>query len=406
MATKKAAAPAEPKPTAKKAAAPAAKETKAAPKKAAAPKKTAAPAKEEIPQEEAVKEPEIEDEDVVKTPTQEESKEENKEAVKEVFAESAAKARRKNRSAITNFARSQDTVLTVDGEERVSNAVDEYSKSLIDLSMSKSNGMVLRDRIDSIERRGDVYAAVVYHGPFKVYIPASKIIQGKLDPLPGATLVQTYGYVMQSYLGAEVEYICTDVVTDDGAMVATGDHISASKAYQKRFFIDKERMTGLPRVREGRVVEARILSVRRFGVRLNIFGFEKFVPTNLLTYNRIEYANREFAVDQIIEVKITKVEIENNEVKDVQISVKELKADPLRKALERCKPRAIYPGVVEMIDEKAIFVTVSFGDVKATCYCPYPNVGIKIGSTVTLRVRDVDMDNLQFWGNIIRVNNI
>lgn len=409
MATKKAAAPTEPKKN-KSAATDTVEEKKPAAAKAkAAPKKTVkadtAPAETKVKAEEV----EAETADVREEKVKVDETEKRTEAEKKVFAESEATARRKSRSAISSFARTQESVLTVDGEERVSDAVREFSDALIELSMSKSNGILLRDKIDSIERRrGDGnYAAVCYHGPFKVYIPADKLIQGKLDPLPNATLAQTYGYVMQSYMGAEIEYVCKEVVTEDGAKIAMGDHVEACKTYQKRFFIDKERISGLPRVRAGRIVEARVISVRKYGVRLNIFGFEKFVPTSQLTYNRLEYANKEFEVDDIIEVKIVNVDIAKNEkgveeVKNVDISVKELKSNPLKKALEMCQPGAFYTGEVDMIDEKAVFVSVTFGDVKATCYCPY-HFGVRNGSKVTLRVKDVDLSTLRIWGNIIRV---
>ena len=323
----------------------------------------------------------------------------------ETVGESKEQIRRRKRSAISEFAREHDRVLTADGTERNSETVDRFSQALIDLSISAKNRHVLRDRLESVEYfQGYGVVGVLYHGGIKIFIPATKILdKSRTNIRADMTERQLLVSMLNSRLGCELSYVVTDVFAEQ--RWAVGDHLAANEIMQWRFYINKS-PDGEPPVRVGRVVEASVLSVHRYGVVLDVFGFEKYTNVAELTYNRLIHAGREFSVGDKLEVRVKNIEIEDGKVKDVAVSAKDLKSDPLKKALSRLETGSSYIGVVDNIDEHAVFVSIDLDGVKVSVYCPYPKRGVLAGSRVTLRISGVLPEENRAWGIINRVNSI
>ena len=315
--------------------------------------------------------------------------------------------RRRKKSAISTFAKGEERVMSLSGEEVASKSVEEYANTLVELSRSQKTGVILRDKLVSVERLAEGIAAVCYHGDFKVYInPAKLLRQEIIDNLVnrnGMTVREAQQYVLSSRIGSYVTYIVE--MLDPENNYAVGNHLLAAEVLQRRFYIIK-RDDGNPRVCPGKVVTASVIAARKYGVILDIYGFEKYVSLTNMTYSRLDHANQEYSVGDSVEVKVLDVVIEGGKVTDVQVSQKALRSDPFLKAIQRCTPNSLHLGVVERIDENAVFVSIDISGEKVSCYCPYPRVGLNRNSEVTVRITGVDPKERRVWGLVTRVNKI
>lgn len=318
----------------------------------------------------------------------------------ETVAVNRETARRRNRSAITEYARGEELVLGADGQEKQSAKVEEFSETLINLSISMRAERVMRGVLASVERfRGGMVAGVVWYGEFKIYIEASNLLGPTYNRYTDMSESESYAYALSGRLGSEVSYVIHDI--NPAEKYAAGDHQKAAEINRRRFYLRND-STGHPPVREGRIVEAKVLSARRYGVILDILGFEKRVPVTSLSYTRLEHSGQEFHPGDSVEVKVMSVTIENGDVKDVEVSAREIKSNPYRKAVESIVPRCSYTGTVRRIDERAVFVTINVSGTDVTCYCQLPRMALKIDSEVIVQVDGKGENDNRVWGRVLR----
>lgn len=318
----------------------------------------------------------------------------------ETVAVSRDTARRRNRSAITEYARGEEMVLGADGQEKQSVKVEEFSETLINLSISMRADRVMRGVLASVERfQGGMVAGVIWYGEFKIYIEASNLLGPTYTRYKDMSESESYAYALSGRLGSEVSFVVHDI--NPAEKYAAGDHQKAAEINRRRFYLRND-ATGHPPVREGRIVEAKVLSARRYGVILDILGFEKRVPVTSLSYTRLEHSGQEFHPGDSVEVKIMSITYENGDVKDVEVSAREIKSNPYRKAVESIVPRCSYTGTIRRIDERAVFVTINVSGTEVTCYCQFPRMAIKINSEVIVQVDGKGENDNRVWGRVLR----
>ncbi len=301
------------------------------------------------------------------------------------------------RSVISRMRAESEDVLSVNGERVSEGRIDAFSKSLIDLVASKKNKKILTDRINGIETAGGHTNAVLYHGEFKVLIPDSYMFdlttRGYVIPENAA-----FAHIISGRLDAEVDYVIVEIDIEN--RIAVGNHLEAARRKQKAFFIDPG-PDGQPLVKKGMIVEARVITVRRFGIFVDIFGCESFIPIKELSYSRIADAGDLFSAGEIIQVRILEIEPAADSQVKVTASVKEAIPDPRIAAMSMYKLDGLYNGRVTMIDEFGIFVALGNG---AECKCEFPKDKYpSIGSVVSVRIFRKNEEEKLLWGVITRI---
>ena len=285
------------------------------------------------------------------------------------------------------------SVMSIDARRTVETDADKAKNDLIDLTESLKTDKVLTGTVQGVERnfQGHDSVAVLYHGIFKVVIPAEDMVE-KPEEAEGRTVDDAYHYLLTRRLGAEVDYVVNSIFYDD--MLAVASRLDAMQAKRKRFYRGGEGAL----VHEGVRAEARVVSVVRSGIFVDLFGVECFIPSRELSYQRISNPMSQFMTGDRVIVKVLSVDNKDlNNVK-IQASVKQASINPYELALKKYSVGNRYVGTVSMVDKNGVFVSLEGG---VDCLCRFPARGRPMkGARVTVQILGIDEKSNRIWGII------
>ena len=285
------------------------------------------------------------------------------------------------------------SVMSIDARRTVETDADKAKNDLIDLTESLKTDKVLTGMVQGVERnfQGHDSVAVLYHGIFKVVIPAEDMVE-KPEEAEGRTVDDAYHYLLTRRLGAEVDYVVNSIFYDD--MLAVASRLDAMQAKRKRFYRGGEGAL----VHEGVRAEARVVSVVRSGIFVDLFGVECFIPSRELSYQRISNPMSQFMTGDRVIVKVLSVDNKDlNNVK-IQASVKQASVNPYELALKKYSVGNRYVGTVSMVDKNGVFVSLEGG---VDCLCRFPARGRPMkGARATVQILGIDEKSNRIWGII------
>ena len=262
---------------------------------------------------------------------------------------------------------------------------------------------VLTGAIQGVERAGDnpnLIYAVVYHGNFKVIIPSLEAVEEPEDyrDQPKSDVLH---YLLNKRLGAEVDYIVKGIDQETGVAVASRLEAMAQKRKEYYFKTDRD---GNYQLYEGVCAEARVVSVIRAGVFVDLFGAECYVPLKELSYQRWIDASAHYQPGQRVLVKILEVDRSDRSKPRVLVSVKQAGENPYEQALKRFTVGSRYVGTVSLVDLTGVFVALDGG---IDCLCTYPKRGRPPrGARVTVRILGIDHETNRIWGVITHMSTL
>ena len=288
------------------------------------------------------------------------------------------------------------SVMSIDARRTVETDADKAKNDLIDFTESLKTDKVLTGTVQGVERnfQGHDSVAVLYHGIFKVVIPAEDMVE-KPEEAEGRTVNDAYHYLLTRRLGAEVDYVVNSIFYDD--MLAVASRLDAMQAKRKRFYRGGEGAL----VHEGVRAEARVVSVVRSGIFVDLFGVECFIPSRELSYQRISNPMSQFMTGDRVIVKVLSVDNKDlNNVK-IQASVKQASVNPYELALKKYSVGNRYVGTVSMVDKNGVFVSLEGG---VDCLCRFPARGRPMrGARVTVQILGIDEKSNRIWGIITQL---
>ena len=284
-------------------------------------------------------------------------------------------------------------VMAIDAKRTVETDADKAKNDLIDLTESLKADKILTGKVQGIERNFQGYdsVAVLYHGVFKVVIPVEDMVE-KPQNVEERSLEDAYYYLGMRRLGAEVDYVVNSVFYDE--MLAVASRLDAMQIKRKRFY----RGGAGSLVHEGVRAEARIVSVIRAGIFVDVFGVECFVPLRELSYQRIGNATAQFRTGDRVIVKVLSVDNKDMSNIKIQVSVKQASINPYEFALKKYSVGNRYVGTVSMVDKNGVFVALDGG---VDCLCRFPARGRPMkGANVTVQILGIDEKSNRIWGII------
>ena len=291
-------------------------------------------------------------------------------------------------------------VLAIDDQLSVETDAEKAKNDLLDLLESQKTGRILTGTIQGVERPEDNPSrsfAVIYHGEFKVIIPAEEAVEPPAD-YRGRLPEDVLHYMLTKRLGAEVDYIVKGI--DPSSGIAAASRLEAMKAKRKQYYMGTDR-DGNNLLYSGVCAEARIVSVIRAGIFVDLFGLEIYIPLRELSYQRWMDAAAHFQPGQRILVKVLEVDRSDRNHVKATASVKQSGENPYEKALRRYSVGNRYVGTVSMVDTNGVFVALDGG---IDCLCSYPKRGRPPrGSRVTVRILGINHDSNRIWGAITHI---
>ena len=291
------------------------------------------------------------------------------------------------------------SVLSIDERPSVETDEEKAQSDLIDLLESLKTGRILTGTIQGVEQASDnsVSYAVIYHGVFKVIVPAAEAVETPED-LHGRPLEEVLHYLLTKRLGAEVDYIVKGI--DKDANVAIASRLDAMKAKRKQFYFGTDRDRN-NLIYPGLCAEARVVSSIRAGIFVDLFGLEIYIPLRELSYQRLMDAAGYFQPGQRILVKVLDVDRSDKNNIKASASVKQAGENPYEKALRMYTVGNRYVGSVSMVDTNGVFVALDGG---IDCLCSYPKRGRPPrGARVTVRILGINHETNRIWGAITHI---
>ena len=297
-------------------------------------------------------------------------------------------------------ARPASPVVSIDERPSVETEADKARNDLLDLVESLKTKRTLTGTIQGVERPADHPSrslAVIYHGDIKVIIPAEEAVEPPED-FRGRLPEDVLHYMVTKRLGAEVDYIIKGI--DAKAGVAVGSRLEAMSAKRRAYYFGTDR-DGNNLLYEGICAEARVVSVIRAGIFVDLFGLEVYIPLRELSYQRLLDAQDSFQPGQRILVKILSIDRSDRTSIRVSASIKQAGENPYEKALRRYSVGNRYVGTVSMVDMNGVFVSLDGG---IDCLCSYPKRGRPPrGSRVTVRILGINNESNRIWGAITHI---
>ena len=297
--------------------------------------------------------------------------------------------------------RRRQRVVSIDAERTVETDTDRLRNDLLDLVESLKSKKILTGTIQGVERLADnpeMSYAVIYHGDFKVIIPVLEAIEEPAD-YRGQPKGDVLHYLLNKRLGAEVDYIVKGVDQEHNVVAASRLEAMALKRREYYFRTDRD---GNYQIYEGIRAEARVISVIRAGIFVDLFGAECYIPLRELSYQRWVDAAQHYQPGQRVLVRVLEVDRSDRSHPRVTASVKQAMENPYEKALKKYVVGNRYVGTVSMVDLNGVFVSLDGG---IDCLCTYPKRGRPPrGARATVRILGINHENNRIWGVITHMS--
>ena len=292
-------------------------------------------------------------------------------------------------------------IVSIDAERSVETDTDRLRSDLLDLVESMKGRKILTDMVQGVERPSpdsELSYAVIYHGAFKVIIPVQEMVEEPED-YRGQPRGDVLHYLLNKRLGAEVDYIVKGVDQETGVAAASRLEAMAKKRKEYYFRTDQD---GNYQIYASIRAEARVVSVIRAGIFIDLFGAETYIPLKELSYQRWVDAAAHYQPGQRVLVKVLEVDRSDRNKPHVTASVKQAGENPYEKALQRYSVGSRYVGTVSLVDLNGVFVSLDGG---IDCLCTHPPRGRPPrGARVTVRILGINHDSNRIWGAITHMS--
>ncbi len=292
--------------------------------------------------------------------------------------------------------RVRQDVLSIDSVRSVQTDEDKAKNDLLDLLESLRTGRILTGTVQGVERTSESNepVAVIYHGVFKIIIPVEEAID-KPEDYRGMPPKDVHQYLLTKRMGAEIDYIVKGIDTETNVAVASRKE--AMKAKRKQYFFGTDR-DGNNLLYAGICAEARVVSVIRAGIFIELFGAETYIALRELSYQRMLDATEIFQSGQRVLVKVLEIDKTDRNNVQVKASVKQATENPYEKAIRRYTVGNCYVGTVSVVDTNGVFVSFDGG---IDCLCTYPKRGRPPrGARVAVRILGINHETNRIWGVI------
>ena len=303
----------------------------------------------------------------------------------------------------TGGKRAEAPVLTLEARGEVETEESREDVIWHEIHNAYRTRRILTGQLGGIEQtdNGKTIAIVDYKG-FRIVIPLKEMMINVGRSPSGqeyAELMLRQNKILGNMLGAEIDFIVKGIDSKARSVVASRREAMLKK--RQIFYLDTD-ASGMYRVHEGRIVQARVTAVAEKVLRVEVFGVECSIMARDLAWDWIGDAHERFSVGDQVLVRVLSVRRDGLEEIAVKADIKSVSQNTSHDNLKKCRIQSKYAGKVTDVHKGVVYIRLSNGvnAVAHSCY-DYRTPGKK--DDVSFAVTRLDEERGVAIGIITRV---
>ena len=302
-------------------------------------------------------------------------------AAKDVFAETKdspdpataplPRRRASTRPATESRNLERERVLTITAGDELQTEEDRKAAAWHEIQNADWTHRILTGTIDNVEKNaaGNTVAVVIYKG-FRVLIPLKEMLLYP-EPYPTgpeyAELMERMRRILMTRLHTEIDFVIKG--HDNKEHFAVGSRKDAMYRKRQTFYLDKNER-GEPLIYEGRIVQARVMSVAEKMIRVEVFGVECPIVARGISRAWIGDATEKYSIKKPILVRVLKITGDTVQNLAVTVDVRSVHKDDEESITDKCVVQGRYAGRVTDVRNGMVFIRLNNGAnaIAHSCY--------------------------------------
>jgi len=256
-----------------------------------------------------------------------------------------------------------DYVLTIDARDRVQTEEDREEIIWHEIRNAYRTYRILTGILGGVEqaKSGRTLAIVDYKG-FRVAIPIMEMMlyTGE-QPSSRREYLELMGRlnrILSTMLGAEIDFVVKGIDSNTRSIVASRKDAMLRK--RKTFYMDTDEL-GEHMIYEGRVVQARVISVAEKIIRVEAFGVECPIVSRDLSWEWLGDARDFFSVGSRILIRVLTIDRSGLENLTITADVRSISSTTNLDNVKKCQPQCRYAGRVTDVRGGVIYIRLNNG---------------------------------------------
>lgn len=294
-------------------------------------------------------------------------------------------------------------VLTIENRGEVETAEAREDAVWHEIHNAYRTRKILTGQLGGIEQTdaGKTIAIADYKG-FRIVIPLKEMMINLGRSPSGqeyAELMLRQNKILGNMLGAEIDFIVRGIDSKSRSVVASRREAMLKK--RQIFYLDTD-ASGMYRIYDGRIVQARVIAVAEKVIRVEIFGVECSIMARDLAWDWIGDAHERFSVGDQVLVRVLSVRRDSLEDIGIRADIKSVSQNNNHENLKKCRIQSKYAGKVTDVHKGVVYIRLSNGvnAVAHSCY-DYRTPGKK--DDVSFAVTRIDEERGVAVGIITRI---
>lgn len=264
----------------------------------------------------------------------------------------------------TNPRRERERVLTIDPRAEVLTRQDLEDLVWHELENAQRTGHILTGKLSAVERtRNGMDTAVIMFKDVQVLVPLREM-GVHTGPIPSGPDYVAWVLEMTKRINArqnsDVDFVVRGFgFNEAGERIVAGSRRDAMRRKRKRFYLDTDEL-GNHLIEEGRLVQARVLTVGDKNIRLEVFGVECVVSARWASRVWVSDVRSKYSVGDLVTVRVTKIERDKAGGVEIQVDARDVFGRDEDK-LCLCQRNGRYVGEVTDVRGGVFFVRLSIG---------------------------------------------
>ena len=260
--------------------------------------------------------------------------------------------------------RTRERVLTIDPRAEVLTQQDLEDLVWHELENAQRTGHILTGKLSAVERtRNGMDTAVIMFKDVQVLVPLREM-GVHTGPVPSGPDYTAWVMEMTRRINArqnsDVDFVVRGFgFNEAGERIVAGSRRDAMRRKRKRFYLDADEL-GNHIIEEGRLVQARVLTVGDKNIRLEVFGVECVVSARWASRVWVSDVRSKYSVGDLVTVRVTKIERSSAGGVEIQVDARDVFGRDEDK-LCLCQRNGKYVGEVTDVRGGVFFVRLSIG---------------------------------------------